>query len=115
MNQRKNNAKQNKPIKKKDHLEKTDLPYDPKINSEDLQALQDENLSMDQRRDKFLAERDTTTDFTVEELDIPGAGDAETSTGKDNPDEENYQFNKRGARKTNSREEDIPDPDSLTK
>lgn len=111
----KNSPKANKPIREDDHIENTDLPYDPNINSEDLQALHDENLSMDQGQDKFLADRDRPADFTADELDIPGADDADTThRGTDNPDEENYQFDNRGAPKKRSKEEEIPDPDSLT-
>lgn len=95
---------------------KENLPYDPKINSDDKQALHDKDLSMDQNQDKPLAERDNV-DFTGEDLDIPGREDTDTSgEGTDLPDEENFQFDERGKRTgkdKKEKDEEIPDPDSF--
>lgn len=73
------------------------LPYDPSITEEDKQALQDRNLSMDQHQDKALSDRNRPVDFTAKDLDIPGSDDRDTShKSSELPDEENFQFNRRG-------------------
>lgn len=112
MSDKKNQPKANKPIREDDHIEKNDLPYDPNINSDDMQALHDKGLSMDQGQDKPLAERKRPVDFTGKDLDIPGRNEADTThDGADIPDEENYQFNERGARTDAEKNRDHPDPD----
>lgn len=104
--------KANKPKREDDHIEKNDLPYDPNINEDDLQALHDEGLSMDQNQDKPLAERDRPVDFTGKDLDIPGRNERDTThKGTDIPDEDNHQFNERGVRKDEAKKGDHPDPD----
>lgn len=75
-----------------------DLPYNPEITPEDEQALPDEGLSMNQDRDRFLAERERPADFTADGLDIPGRNERDTSDAREIPDEENQQYNMRGTR-----------------
>lgn len=112
MSNKKNQSKANKPIRKDDNIEGKDLPYDPNINDDDMQALQDKGLSMDQGQDKPLAERKRPVDFTGKSLDIPGRNEADTThDGPDIPDEENFQFNERGARKDEDKKGDHPNPD----
>ena len=112
MSDKKNRPKANKPIRKKDKIEKNELPYDPNINSDDKQALSDKGLSMDQGQDKPLANRKRPVDFTGKDLDIPGRDEADTThKGTDIPDEANYQFNKRGVRTDADKNKEHPDPD----
>lgn len=112
MSNKKNQPKANKPIRKEDNIEINDLPYDPNVNSDDIQALHERGLSMDQGQDKALADRERPVDFTAKDLDIPGRNEADTThNGADNPDEENYQFNKRGARPEETKKADHPNPD----
>ncbi|HSI70294.1 MAG TPA: hypothetical protein VK941_08690 [Gillisia sp.] len=101
--------KANKPIRETDGIEQNDLPYDPNINKDDLQALHREGLSMDQGRDKFLSDRKRPVDFTGNEMDIPSRDESDTSQdGTDLPDEENNQYNERGVRKDEDMKRDLP-------
>lgn len=112
MSNKKNQSKANKPIREDDHIEPNDLPYDPNINTDDMQALHNKGLSMDQGQDKPLSERKRPVDFTGKDLDIPGRNEADTThDGTDIPDEENYQFNERGVRSDADKNRDHPDPD----
>lgn len=112
MSERENKPKANKPKREDDHIEKNDLPYDPNINKDDLQALHQKGLSMDQGQDKSLAERDRPADFTAKDLDIPGRNERDTTHKESGiPDEENYQFNQRGSRTDEQKNEDHPNPD----
>lgn len=103
--------KENKNLKsqRKEKGNSEDLPYDPNINSDDMQALQDENLSMDQNQDKPLADREDPVDFTGKDLDIPGRNEADTThEGTDIPDEDNLQFNERGATPAHEKKQQHP-------
>lgn len=114
MSKKENKPKANKPVREDDHIEKKDLPYDPNINEEDRQALQEKGLSMapDEDRDKFLADRDRPVDFAAEDLDIPGRNERDTThNGKDIPDEDNFQYNERGTRPDPDKKRDHPNPD----
>lgn len=114
MEKKENRSKANKPIREDDHIEQNDLPYDPNINEDDKQALQERGLNMSPNDDKFLAERDRPVDFAADDLDIPGRNEADTShEGTDQPDEENFQFNERGVPKRRNNEEDIPDDEDI--
>ena len=112
MSEKKNQPKANKPKREDDKIEKNEMPYDPNINKDDMQALQDKGLSMDQGQDKSLAERKRPIDFAGKDLDIPGRNEANTThNGADIPDEANYQFNKRGVRSDADKNSEHPDPD----
>ncbi len=112
MNKKENLPKANKPKRDEDHIEQNDLPYDPNINEDDKQALQERGHNMNPSDDRFLAERDRPVDFTAEDLDIPGRNQADnTHEGTDIPDEENFQYDERGVKKNRSDLDDIPDPD----
>lgn len=76
------------------------LPYDPDINKEDKQALQERGHNMNPTDDKILENRKKPVDFTADQLDIPGRNEADTSQrGTDIPDEENFQYDKSGEKK----------------
>lgn len=112
MSEKENKPLANKPKREDDHIEKNDLPYDPNINKDDLQALHEKGLSMDQGQDKSLSERERPVDFTAKDLDIPGRDERDTShEGTGIPDEENYQFNQRGVRTDEEKDADHPNPD----
>lgn len=109
-----NEKKPNKPLRESDNIEQNDLPYDPNINKDDLQALQEKGHSMapDEDSDKFLAERKRPVDFAGEDLDIPGRQERDvTHDTTDIPDEDNHQFNNRGVRTDEERKSDHPDTD----
>ncbi len=115
MEKKSNKPKANKPIREDDHINKSDLPYDPNINKDDKQALQKRGLNMSPNDDKFLSETERPVDFAAEDLDIPGRNEADTThDGPDIPDEENYQFNEKGVKKKRGphNEEEIPDDDN---
>ena len=89
-----------------------DLPYNPEITKEDEQALNDKGKSMNKGQDAELDNKETPTDFTAENLDIPGRNEADVSTdGADIPDEENYQFNERGAKPEHQKQSEHPKSD----
>ena len=113
MEKKENRSKANKPIREDDHIEQNDLPYDPNINKDDKQALQERGLDINLNDDRFLAERERPVDFAADDLDIPGRNEADTThDGADIPDEENFQYDQRGARIKRSGLEDIPDEDA---
>ncbi|UJH91580.1 hypothetical protein LZ575_02340 [Antarcticibacterium sp. 1MA-6-2] len=58
MSEKENKPLSNKPVRENNHIEKNDLPYDPNINKDDLQALHQKGRSMNQGQDKSLAERE---------------------------------------------------------
>jgi hypothetical protein len=109
-----NKPKANKPLRETDNMEKSDLPYDPNINKDDKQALQERGHSMSPTDDQFLADREESVDFAAEDLDIPGRNIADTTQrGTDLPDEENFQYDKSGVKKKFRRDLDnLPDEDS---
>lgn len=112
MSKKGNTPKANKPIRDDDHIETNDLPYDPNINQDDLQALDERSINRSPNEERFLAERDRPVDFTTGDLDIPGRELADTThKGTDIPDEENFQYDERGVENEQSNDDDIPDPD----
>lgn len=113
MERKENKPIANKPIREDDHIEQNDLPYDPNINKDDKQALQERGLDINLNDDRFLAERDRPVDFAADDLDIPGRNEADTThEGTDIPDEENFQYDQSGLKKERSGLEDIPDEDA---
>ena len=110
------NSKANKPLRERDQIKNNDLPYDPDINSDDKQALQEKGLNMNPTDDQFLAERKRPVDLAAKDLDIPGRDEADTThRGTDIPDEENFQYDQSGVKKKRSGLEDIPDEDAKPK
>ena len=97
--------------RKEDDKRKENLPYNPDITKEDMQALNEKEHSMNMGQDKDLADRDREVDFTAKDLDIPGRKERDTSTGKEIPDEANYQFNQRGSRPEEQKKSEHPNPD----
>jgi len=113
MDKKENKPKANKPIREDDQIETNDLPYDPNITKDDLQALDERSINRSPSEERFLAERDRPVDLTAEDLDIPGTDLADTThEGTDIPDEENFQYDERGVENTGLDENDLPDPDS---
>ncbi len=113
MNKRENEPKANKPTREKDNIKKNDLPYDPEINEDDRQILQEKGHSMapNEDRDKFLADRERPVDFAADDLDIPGRNESDTThDGTDLPDEENFQYNQRGKRPDEAKKGEHPNP-----
>ena len=104
--------KANKPKRESDNIETNDLPYDPNINEEDMQALHKKGYSMNQNQDKAYSERERPVDFAGKDLDIPGRDLRDTTHKKSEiPDEENQQMNARGARTDAEKKADHPNPD----
>ena len=96
------------------------LPYNPDITDEDRQALPDKGLSMEPDEDRAVKDRNSPVDFTAKDLDIPNSDARDTShEGKDIPDEENHQHNRRGERSDEEikrdNENDLIDEDSTEK
>lgn len=105
-----NKPKANKTLREEDHIEKNDLHYDPNINSDDKQALQDRGHNMNPTDDKYVEDRERPVDFAADDLDIPGRNLADTThEGTDIPDEENFQYDQSGVKKKRSGVEEIPD------
>lgn len=112
MSKKENEPKANKPKRESDNIEKTDLPYDPNINRDDEFALNPKGHSMDRGQDKDLADREESVDFTAKNLDIPGRDERDTThKNSGNPDEENHQFNEKGVRPDELKDQEHPNPD----
>lgn len=86
-----------RPEEEKKSGKPNDLPYNPEVTSEDRQALNAKGKSMNKGQDKDL-DRKRETDFTPDELDIPASNDAKPDDKSALVDEENMQYNKKGAR-----------------
>lgn len=80
---------ENKKEKKDDNL-----PYNPEITEDDLQAIGDKegNLKVDLSDDELLKERKKKVDFTGKGLDIPGRDLPSQKTNKSLKDEENQLY-----------------------
>ena len=86
-----------------------DLPYNPDITSEDEQALNDKGRSMNKGQDAELDKnRKRDADFAAEELDVPASNDSKNRDRSELVDEENMQYNKKGARKDHEKAKDHP-------
>ena len=77
--------------------ENDDLPYNPEITKEDKEALNEKGRSMNKGQDKDL-DRKEQVDFTPDELDIPASNVTKPKHKTELVDEENMQFNKKGAK-----------------
>lgn len=82
--------------------DKKDLPYNPEITKEDKEALNEKGRSMNKGQDKDLDHKENV-DFTPDELDIPASNDSKPEDKTDLVDEENMQFNKKGAKGENEK------------
>ena len=104
--------KVNRPEEEKRKGKPEDLPYNPEITSEDKQALNKKGRSMNKGQDKDLDEnRERKADFTPDELDIPASNDTKPQDKSELVDEENMQYNKKGAREDHERAKDHPRSD----
>ncbi|WBL20929.1 hypothetical protein [Zunongwangia sp. HRR-M8] len=91
-----------------------ELPYNPEITKDDQQALNEKGRSMNKGQNAAIDDKQTNNDFAAKDLDIPGREDADTSsTGNDIPDEENKQFNKRGAKPDYQKEREHQNSDKM--
>lgn len=106
-----NEQKHSDKLRNEDDKRKENLPYNPDITNEDKQALNEKGHSMNMGQDKDLANREREVDFTGKDLDIPGREERDTSTGTGIPDEDNYQFNRRGSRTEEKKKSEHPNPD----
>ena len=79
-----------------------DLPYNPDITQEDKEALNEKGRSMNKAQDRELDHKEKV-DFTPDELDIPASNDTKPEDKTDRVDEENMQFNKKGAKGENEK------------
>lgn len=95
-------------MSKKDKNKET---YNSDITAEDKQALNKKGRSMNKGQDKDLDDKEQV-DFTAEELDIPGSRSSKPDKTNNLVDEENYRFNKKGAKKEKKDMDDFPDPDT---
>lgn len=100
----------NRPEEEKKKGKPEDLPYNPEVTKEDKQALNEKGRSMNKGQDKAL-DREEDVDFTGENLDIPASNNDETGQGKEIPDAQNAQYNKRGERPKRKKEVDHPNSD----
>ncbi|WP_405198734.1 hypothetical protein [Christiangramia sp. LLG6405-1] len=82
--------------------DKKDLPYNPEITNEDKEALNEKGRSMNKGQDKDLDQKEQV-DFTPDELDIPASNDTKPEDKTELVDEENMQFNKKGANGENEK------------
>jgi len=82
--------------------DKKDLPYNPEITNEDKEALNEKGRSMYKGQDKDLDQKEQV-DFTPDELDIPASNDTKPEDKTELVDEENMQFNKKGANGENEK------------
>lgn len=85
-----------------------DLPYNPDITQEDKEALNEKGRSMSKGLDRELDHKEKV-DFTPDELDIPASNDSRLEDKTDLVDEENMQFNNKGAK-----EEDVKSRENLS-
>lgn len=79
-----------------------DLPYNPDITQEDKEALNEKGRSMNKGQDRELDHKEKV-DFTPDELDIPASNDSRPEDKTDLVDEENMQFNNKGAKGENEK------------
>lgn len=100
----------NRPEEEKKAGKPENLPYNPEITSEDRQALNDKGKSMNKGQDKDL-DRNRATEFTPDELDIPASNDSKPKDRTDLVDEENMQYNEKGARPDRKKAHDHPNSD----
>lgn len=87
-----------------------DLPYNPEVTKEDKQALNEKGRSMNKGQDQAL-DRERPVDFTAKEMDVPESNQNKTSEEGNIPDEQNWQYNKKGARPERKKAQDHPDSD----
>ena len=86
-----------------------DLPYNPDITSEDKQALHDKGRSMNKGQDAEIDKnRNEDADFAAEELDVPASNDSKNMDRSELVDEENMQYNNKGARPDHEKAKDHP-------
>lgn len=102
--------KVNRPEEDRKKGKPEDLPYNPDVTKEDKKALNEKGRSMNKGQDKAL-DRDRPVDFTAEEMDVPGSNDAKPDKEGQLPDEENWQYNKKGARPDSEKAKEHPDSD----
>lgn len=76
--------------------DKKEMPYNPKVTEQDKQVLHEKGRSLNEGQDKNLSNRQNV-DFTPDELDIPASNDTRVKNKEALVDEENMQYNQKGA------------------
>ena len=99
----------NRPEEEKKKGKPEDLPYNPEVTGEDKEALNEKGRSMNKGQDQAL-DRDKPVDFSADELDIPAGGENDPEKG-DLPDEQNWQFNRKGSREDWEKSKEHPKSD----
>ena len=99
--------KVNRPEEEKKKGKPDDLPYNPEITSEDKQALNEKGKSMNKGQDAEK-NRQRDGDYTANELDVPASNANKPGDRSELVDEENMQYNKRGAREDHEKAKDHP-------
>ncbi|MDX1543194.1 MAG: hypothetical protein R3214_04535 [Christiangramia sp.] len=100
----------NRPEEKNKKGKPEDLPYNPEVTQEDKQALNEKGRSMNKGQDKAL-DRKQPVDFTAEEMDVPGSNTEGSARDGNIPDEQNWQYNKKGSRPGRQKSKDHPNSD----
>jgi|GEM_PF-2763556 len=100
----------NRPEEKAKKGKSQDLPYNPEVTKEDRQALNEKGQSMDKGQDKEL-DRKQDVDFTANDLDVPASNSNRPNKEGRIPDEQNWQYNKKGARPDETKQKDHPESD----
>ncbi|WP_051201466.1 hypothetical protein [Christiangramia portivictoriae] len=80
--------------------DKKEIPYNPEVTKQDKQVLHEKGRSLNEGQDKDLSNRQDV-DFTPDELDIPASNDARAKNKTELVDEENMQYNQKGASDAN--------------
>ncbi|MCB7480128.1 hypothetical protein [Christiangramia sediminis] len=102
--------KVNRPEEKEKKSKPADMPYNPEVTKEDKQALNAKGRSMNKGQDKAL-DRKRDVDFTADELDVPASNANLPDKEGRIPDEQNWQYNKKGARPDQEKSKDHPGSD----
>lgn len=102
--------KVNRPEEEAKKSKPEDMPYNPEVTKEDKQALNEKGRSMNKGQDKDL-DRERDVDFTADELDIPASNSNLPKEEGQIPDEQNWQYNKKGARPDQKKSKDHPESD----
>lgn len=87
-----------RPAEEKKKGKPEDLPYNPEVTKEDKQALNQKGRSMNKGQDKDL-DREKPVDFTAHKMDVPASNQNKPSKEGEIPDEQNWQYNKKGSPK----------------
>ncbi|MBF4984201.1 hypothetical protein FNJ87_18525 [Nonlabens mediterrranea] len=90
-------------MKNQGKSEKDNLPYNPDVTDQDLQALRNDNahLHSDNQDDQQLKNREEKVDFTGKDLDIPGRTEAQKNNGPNGLNDEENKLHSQGGDRQN--------------